>query len=163
MENIAPLSPAPTIDLSPTNVLITVGKQTPDPDRTLRVKHAENYPLQVWYFLASFIFLLSVINHGGRLMGYYFARVQRRQLRQASKGFSAQDRPTRGSVNLLRLPQALTETGRALCFRWTITIGRSYTLNLADVFLSAAYFVICVTWSLINCKLQVCHRTERNL
>lgn len=150
MDKSSPPSPVLTTDPPPTKVWITTGSQTADPDRTIRVVHAQNYPVQVWYFLASFIFLLTVINYTGRMMGYYLARVRRRQLSQVSSESSAQGLPIRGSISLLRLPQALADTLRALSFRWTIPIGRSYTLNVAEVVLAAVYIAICLAWSLIN-------------
>lgn len=143
----------PTVNLPPTQVDITVGSQTPDPDRAIRVLHAKTYPYEVWFFLACFIFLVSIANWTSLALGYYRARIQRRQSSQTSAGPSARELETRGSISLLRLPQALVDTFRALSFRWTIAIGRSYTLNLAEVVMTAAYIAICLVWSLINSKL----------
>lgn len=148
------LPSVPTIELPPTKVWITKASQAPDPDRTIRIAHAVIYPIHLWYFFASFIFLLTVINYTRRVTNYYHARAQRRRLTQApNDGTSAQGHPTRGPINLWRLPRALGDTLRALSFRWTVPIGQSYTLNLAEVVLSAMHMAACLTWSLINSEL----------
>ena len=140
-------------DHLPTKVdVITKGSQAPNIDRDIRVAHANKYPLQVWYFLASLIFLITLFNIAGLGLGYYRDRRNRRRLSRASRSPEAQNQPNlmRGSINLLRLPHALADTFRAISFRWTISIGRSYTLNLAEVVFTAIYISICFAWALIN-------------
>jgi len=140
-------------DHLPTKVdVITKGSQAPNIDRDIRVAHANKYPLQVWYFLASLIFLITLFNFAGLVLGYYRDRRNRRRLSRASRSPEAQNLPNmmRSSINLLRLPHALVDTFRAISFRWTISIGRSYTLNLAEVVFTAIYISICFAWTLIN-------------
>jgi len=135
------------IDHLPTKVdAITKGSQTPNIDRTIRVAHANKYPLQVWYFLASFIFLITLFNITGLGLGYYRDRRNRRSLGRTPEAQNLR----RGSASLLRLPHALADTFKAISFRWTISIGQSYTLNLAEVVLTAIYISICFAWALIN-------------
>ncbi|EKM76674.1 hypothetical protein AGABI1DRAFT_78091 [Agaricus bisporus var. burnettii JB137-S8] len=117
----------------------------------LRDERNDKYPLQVWYFLVCFIFLVSVINWIDIAFAYVRAKRQRRRLAQTSSTSLS----LRGSIDLLRLPLALTDTFRALSFRWTIPIGRSYSLNIMQVLLSATYIVILFAWSLINRKSNV--------
>ena len=135
-------------DHLPTKVdVITKGSQAPNIDRDIRVSHANKYPLQVWYFLASLIFLITLFNFAGLVLGYYRDRRNRRRLSRASRSPEAQNLPNmmRSSINLLRLPHALVDTFRAISFRWTISIGRSYTLNLAEVVFTAIYIsLFCV-------------------
>jgi hypothetical protein len=46
-------------------------------------------------------------------------------------------------------------TFRALIFRWTLTLGDSYTLNVVEVFMTAAYIVILFSWALVNCRFHL--------
>lgn len=156
MAELQRLSPYSTTNPPPTQIDITVGSQKPDPDRTIRVHHADTYPLVVWYWLACLIFLASVINITTLVISHVRDRRLRRRLAQSSSSISAQEPPKlRGSIDLLRLPQALTETFRAFSFRWTIPIGRSYSLNVAEVLLMAMHIALCLTLSYINCMFAL--------
>jgi ferric-chelate reductase len=117
-------------------------------EEILRGEREDNYPLEVWYFLASFIFLVSIVNWADVAIGYLRARRQQRKLAQQLPEGSNR----RGSIDLSRLPLALTDTFRALSFRWTIPIGRSYSLNVMQMLLTATYIVILYTWAFIHCK-----------
>ncbi|KAF9033922.1 hypothetical protein BDZ89DRAFT_1158104 [Hymenopellis radicata] len=114
----------------------TIIAQKVDPDRAIRVQRAADYPKQVWYLLASFIAFVSIC-HGISLL---FSRTRRIQGRNGE----------RGGISLRRVPLAFVNVFRVMAFRWTIPIGNYYTLNVAEVFLTAAYIAIVFTWSLIN-------------
>jgi hypothetical protein len=150
MADVTQHLPFPVINPPTTQVDIAVGSQTADPDRTIRVEHAKTYPVELWWFLAYLIFLVSFVNYIGLALGYYRDRRRRNQVVPTPSEPLTQEAPMRGSINLLRLPHALADTFRALSFRWTIPIGRSYTLNIAEVVLTAVYIAICFAWSLIN-------------
>ncbi|KAJ6533461.1 ferric reductase NAD binding domain-containing protein [Mycena sp. CBHHK59/15] len=112
--------------------------KTVDPDRAPRTALASLYPKEVWWFLATFIFLVSLCHFTS------FA-VARFSPRHAAA-------PARHAVSLRRLPLAVLNLFRAVAFRWTITVGGAYTLNLADFMLSAAYIAVLFTWTFINSK-----------
>ncbi|KAK0473728.1 hypothetical protein IW261DRAFT_674687 [Armillaria novae-zelandiae] len=116
-----------------------VAAQTVDPDRIIRIGRAAEYPKQVWYFIASFIALVSLCHCLSVVFTYT------RTLKPASKGIAP-----RGRISLLRLPRALVELFRVVAFRCTIPVGQSHSLNVAEVFLTAAYIAVVFTWSLIN-------------
>lgn len=152
-------------DHLPTRVdVITKSSQAPNIDRDIRVAHANQYPLQVWYFLASLIFLIALVNIAGLGLGVYRDKRNRRRLSRASRSPEAQNQPNpmRSSINLLRLPHALVDTFRAISFRWTISIGQSYTLNLAEVVLTAIYISICFAWALINSECTLLYLAARS-
>ncbi|KAK0439364.1 iron reductase [Armillaria borealis] len=116
-----------------------VAAQTVDPDRVIRIGRAAEYPKQVWYFIASSVALVSLCHCLSLVYTYT------RTLKPASKGIAP-----RGRVSLLRLPHALVELFRIVSFRCTIPVGQSHSLNVAEVFLTAAYIAVVFTWSLIN-------------
>ncbi|KAK0489535.1 FAD-binding domain-containing protein [Armillaria luteobubalina] len=116
-----------------------VAAQTVDPDRLIRIGRAAEYPKQVWYFIASFVALVSLCHFLSVISTYT------RTVKPASKGIAP-----RGRISLLQLPRALVELFRIVAFRCTIPIGQSHSLNVAEVFLTAAYMAVVLTWSLIN-------------
>lgn len=130
------------------NPVIAAVTPTPPLEKAKRIARQNQSSIQIWYFLASFIFMISVINGIDIVFAYFRARRQRRRLSQASSTSLS----LRGSIDLLRLPLALTDTFRALSFRWTIPIGRSYSLNVMQVILTGIYIAALYSWSLINSK-----------
>lgn len=115
---------------------LPVAAQVPDPDRKIRIAQAVAYKDRLWYCIACFIALISVC--------HWFSVLY--QIRRKIPPHSV-----RGKVSITRLPAALLNVFRALVFRQTLSIGKSYTLNVAEVFLTAAYIVLIFTWSLVNC------------
>ncbi|KAF8998384.1 ferric reductase NAD binding domain-containing protein [Cyathus striatus] len=109
-----------------------------DPDKVIRVARFFSYPKQVLYFVASFIALISLF-HFASLAFTYATR------KRALKPFSP-----RSSVSVLRLPKAVSELFRIVAFRCVVPVGSSYTLNVAEVFLAAAYMATLFTWTLVN-------------
>ncbi|KAJ6577039.1 ferric reductase NAD binding domain-containing protein [Mycena vulgaris] len=108
-----------------------------NPDKKPSIQRGHEYPLQIWYLLASFIALVSV-SHLATLL---FTRLR------APKPFSAAS--GRGSSKLSRLPLAAVHIFRTVAFRMTVSFG-GYTLNFTEFFLGCAYIAIIFTWTLIN-------------
>lgn len=92
-------------------------------DAPIRAGYAIEYPHQVWYFVGSFIFLVSVC----QLLSYILHG------RTVSSGVG------RRLINIYRV----------LAFRYTLSIG-SYSLNIAEVFCTVAYITALWTWELVN-------------
>ncbi|KZP33754.1 hypothetical protein FIBSPDRAFT_810265 [Athelia psychrophila] len=101
-------------------------------DRTLRKQRNKEYPIQLWYFLACFIFLVGA--------------------KQGTLDSESHIIPSSSSVNLRRLPSAILNTYRIVALRWTIRInlGTVYTLNVAEIAITCAYIIAIFTWSFIN-------------
>ncbi|RDB30770.1 putative ferric reductase transmembrane component [Hypsizygus marmoreus] len=115
----------------------TILAKAPDPDKIIRIAQAKNYPNNAWYCIASFIGFVSACH----IFSLLYHRLQIPSNRVPC---------TRGKISLRRLPAATLNAFRSFSFRWTIPIGQSYTLNVAEVFLTAAYIVIIFVWSLVN-------------
>ncbi|KAJ7675188.1 ferric reductase NAD binding domain-containing protein [Mycena rosella] len=116
--------------------------QTVDPDRAPRIFLANEYPKQLWYFLATFLALVAIC-HFVSVISAYFTRQHVRP---------KADAPLRHGVSWDRLPLAFLELFRTITFRWSITIAGAYTLNVADFVLAAMYLTILFTWTFINSK-----------
>lgn len=113
-------------------------------DLRLRAIYADAYPHQIWFFVASFIFLVGVC----QLASWIIGKLQYR--RRA-------DRPV-AAGSLSRIPLAIVNLYRVVAFRSTVGIG-SYTLNLAEVFCTVAYIVALFTWELVNSMLSFANMT----
>ncbi|KAG6852346.1 hypothetical protein C0991_000502, partial [Blastosporella zonata] len=114
--------------------------QTPDPDRTIRIAQAVNYPNRAWFCIAAFIALVSIVNV---LCHIDQALSNRRQKPPTTNNH-------RGRITLSRLPSATANAFRAIVFRSTFQIGSSCSVNVAELFLTAAYATLVLVWSLVH-------------
>ncbi|KAJ6471914.1 iron reductase [Mycena sanguinolenta] len=115
--------------------------QKVDPDRIHRVTLASLYPKQVWYFMATFIALVSACHAISSLYAYATRK----------HGPPQTDASLRHAISWNRLPLAALNLFRTIAFRWSVVAG-SYTLNVADFFLAAGYIAVLFTWTFINSK-----------
>jgi len=112
-------------------------------DRALADHYNEEYAYQAWWLVASFLFLVGVIHYGS---------VALRSLFPGKKGptdVEADGRVVRHPFCFRPLPLTITNAYRIMAFRKTLTIG-SFSLNLAEVFITIAYIVALFVWSFIN-------------
>lgn len=133
----SPITGDPSIYVPNNVVAVTKASQTPDPDRAIRIAQAITYPNRAWFCVAAFIAFVSAC--------HILALIHR-----LTRKKSPQRGSTRGAVSLYRLPSATMNAFRAFVFRYTVPIGSSYTLNVAEVFLTAAYTTLIFVWSLVN-------------
>lgn len=118
----------------------------PTADSIIAKAQWAGHPILVWYCVASFILFLPFCRVLGLLC---------RHKRRYPPLSIARPRP-RGNISYRRLPAAIIHTFQALAFRWTITIGKSYTLNVTQFFITAAYMATLFTWAFVNC-MQLIH------
>ncbi|KAJ6583102.1 ferric reductase like transmembrane component-domain-containing protein [Mycena vulgaris] len=110
-----------------------------NPDRAPSHARTYAYPPRVWYFLGSFIALVSVYHFTSML----FSCVRSKTAEAPSTG-------VRGPKSLRRLPLALLNLVRNVVFRVTLSLGASYKLNVAELLLACAYIATLFIWALIN-------------
>jgi len=132
---------SPHILLTPVAAALANASSTPSPDKVIREARSIRHPILAWYCVAAFILLLSLY--------HVLCLVYQLVRRVPSPG---NVRP-RGVIYYSRLPAAAIHTFRALALRWTLPIGKSYTLNVVEVFTTVAYMAILLFWSFINCML----------
>ncbi|KAH9838053.1 iron reductase [Rhodofomes roseus] len=113
------------------------------PDKALRLARAKGYPREVWYFVACFIFLVAIFQFGSWA-------VNKLSKRRARTDTEAGTDTSNGRFTVRNIPRALVNAYRVILFRWTLEIGSSYTLNMAEVFVSCAYFIALFIWEFIN-------------
>lgn len=110
-------------------------------DNDISNARLDSYPLQVVYFIASFIALISLC-HFTSLFYHFVTRKQVHHWKQ------------RSTVSLRRLPAAVVDSFRTIAFRWMVPIGSSRELSLAEVGLTIGYMGVLFTWTFINCMLN---------
>lgn len=124
--------------------------KTTTPDKALRVARAKGYPKEVWWFVACFIALVSLCQFGS-----WVANKISKTLRKADA--EAGTDPSRGRFSVRHIPRAVINAYRVVAFRWTLNIGSSYTLNMADLVVSCAYLIALFIWEFINSSSSSFH------
>ncbi|KAG2138460.1 ferric reductase NAD binding domain-containing protein [Suillus clintonianus] len=116
-----------------------------DADITALVHENDTYPEQVWYTIAAFLFVVGCFQWGS-LIHSKFARRRHHE----SDEETATTNAIQYKVSLRRIPLAIINFYRVVAFRWTLEIGQSYTLNMAEVFVTVAYIVLMLIYCFIN-------------
>ncbi|PCH37152.1 iron reductase [Wolfiporia cocos MD-104 SS10] len=116
------------------------------PDKALRVARAKGYPNEVWWLIACFVGMITVFQLGSWLVSTLFRLKKSSSAGDAEAGISQAN----GRFSLRRIPEAIVNTYRVLAFRWTIQVGSSYTLNLAEVVVTFGYIIALFVWEFIN-------------
>ncbi|KAJ7099901.1 ferric reductase NAD binding domain-containing protein [Mycena belliarum] len=124
---------------SPGNFSVDSILKAVNPDRAPSHARTYGYPPRVWYFIASFIALLSVYHFADALIS-----------RVASNHRPAVYSGASGHISLRQIPSAALNLVRTVIFRTTYSLGGSYKLNVAELFISCAYIVLLFTWAFIN-------------
>ncbi|KAJ7022557.1 ferric reductase like transmembrane component-domain-containing protein [Mycena alexandri] len=109
-----------------------------NPDRAPSHVRAFAYPQFVWYFLGSFIAIVSLFHFVTTVVSW--SRSNSRVVQISSP---------RGPWSFRRIPLAILNIFRNVIFRTTISCG-SYTLNLTELLLGCGYMAALLTWALIN-------------
>ncbi|KAI0055998.1 hypothetical protein BV25DRAFT_1660362 [Artomyces pyxidatus] len=121
---------------------VLAGAASVPSDFILSQSRAIEYPKEVWYCLGSFIFLLMVGNIVSILSGL---RRRRKAVRKDAEGQARSE-----ALSLRRLPLAVVNAWRVVAFRSVVDLGQGYSVNLAEVFMTAGYIVVLFAWTLIN-------------
>ncbi|KAG2095879.1 FAD-binding domain-containing protein, partial [Suillus discolor] len=114
-------------------------------DLTLFRDENTKYPEQVWYTLAAFLFVIGCFQWGLFLHSKF--------ARRGHHEFDEETTTTNGvhkKFSLRRIPLAVINFYRVVAFRWTLEIGQSYTLNMAEVFVTVAYIILLLIYAFIN-------------
>ena len=125
------------------------------PDRALRIARATAYKHQMWWLIARFIALIAVFQS----LSWAFTRLSSRSSSQPKKpadaevGHAPPSSPRRFSWR--NAPSAIVNLYRVVAFRWTLEVGQSYTLNLAEVFVTCGYIVALFTWEFVNSESYI--------
>ncbi|OBZ78050.1 Ferric/cupric reductase transmembrane component 1 [Grifola frondosa] len=117
-----------------------------NPDKILRVARSKRYPDEIWWCIACIIFTVALFNRGSWVISHLVARYGSTAVSDAEGGRASAPR----HFSLRRLPLAIVNAYRVIAFRWTLNIGSSFTLNVAEVAVTCGYIITLFTWDLIN-------------
>ncbi|KAG1870821.1 ferric reductase NAD binding domain-containing protein [Suillus subluteus] len=104
------------------------------------------YPTQAWYCIGLFIFIIATFQWISFLHSKF---AWRRQTSSTSDPEHASVHHRR-AFSWCRIPLGLVNAYRVISFRWTLEFGKSYTLNMAEVFVTMAYIIFLFVWAFIN-------------
>jgi len=111
-------------------------------DKAIAGARNSSYPKQVAYFMASFIAVISLC--------HIFSMLYQFITRQRVYGWNRRTAPS-----LRRVPTAAVDFLRTLALRWTIPVGSSHELNLAEVGLTLGYMAVLFSWTFVNSMLHL--------
>ncbi|KAG2151488.1 ferric reductase NAD binding domain-containing protein [Suillus clintonianus] len=126
---------------------VPVPGSAPGPtDKSLRVARNKLYPMQAWYCIGIFIFIIAILQWASFFHSKFVGR------RQTSKTSDPEHASVHRhhSFSWRRIPLGLVNAYRVIAFRWTLEFGNSYTLNMAEVFVTMAYIGFLFVWAFIN-------------
>lgn len=112
-------------------------------DKSLRSGRTDLYPVQAWYCIALFIFIIAIFQWISFFHSKFAASPHSSDPEHASV-----HHPHRFSWR--RVPVGLVNAYRVVSFRWTLQFGMTYTLNMAEVFVTVSYIVFLFVWTFIN-------------
>ncbi|OAX32513.1 hypothetical protein K503DRAFT_600797, partial [Rhizopogon vinicolor AM-OR11-026] len=115
-------------------------------DKTLRVARNKLYPMQAWYCIGLFIFVVAVF----QWTSFFHSKLARKSQTGLNSDPEQAYLHGRRTFSWRRFPLGLANAYRVIAFRWTLQIGNSYTLTMAEVLVTMAYIVFLFVWAFIN-------------
>lgn len=112
------------------------------------VHENDAYPEQVWYTIAAFLFVVGFFQWGSRI----HSKFARRRHHESDEETAATN-DIQYKFSLRHIPLAIVNVYRVVAFRWTLEIGQSYTLNMAEVFVTVAYIALLLIYAFVNSEL----------
>ncbi|PIL27014.1 transporter [Ganoderma sinense ZZ0214-1] len=123
------------------------------PDRAIYFARDEAYPEQLWWLVAAFIGLVAVCQLASWALAKW-SLARRLSRKKTTTGDAVENGGSPGAAGrgfaLRNVPTALVNAYRVVAFRWTLEIGQSYTLNVAEVFVTVAYIVALFCWEFLG-------------
>ncbi|KAG1725634.1 ferric reductase NAD binding domain-containing protein [Suillus paluster] len=109
------------------------------------VERNTKYPEQVWYILTVFLLVVGFFQWGS----FLHSKFARREHHESDDEMATTNGLHR-NFSLRRIPLAFINFYRVVAFRWTFEIGKTYTLNMAEVFVTLSYIALLLAYSFIN-------------
>jgi ferric-chelate reductase len=117
-------------------------------DESLRKTRTWLYPMQAWYCISLFIFIIALF----QWISFFHSKFARgRQMSYNSDPEQVSLHRLHG-FSLRRIPLGLVTAYRVIAFRWTLQIGKSHSLTMAEVLVTMIYVVFLFVWAFINSK-----------
>ena len=117
-------------------------------DKTLRMVRNKLYPVQAWYCIGFFIFIVAIF----QWTSFFHSKLARRSPTALNSDPEHPYLHRRRGFSWRRIPLGLVNAYRVVAFRWTLEIGNSYTLSVAEVLVTMSYIIFLFVWTFINSK-----------
>ncbi|KAG1795142.1 ferric reductase NAD binding domain-containing protein [Suillus plorans] len=125
--------------------MFSESSQVSKADITIVTQDLDKYPQQVWIFIGVFPLVVGCFQWGSHIHSKFARRRHHESDEETAPIHNIQYK-----FSLRRIPLAIINFYRVVAFRWTLEIGKSYTLNMAEVFVTMAYIALLLTYAFIN-------------
>jgi ferric-chelate reductase len=112
----------------------------------------QEYPKQLWYFVASGIALFVLANFWANLRRH----ARRSTLIAKPLSYNSTNIYT-GPISWRRLPVAIGSAWNIAAYRWTVPYGKNHILSLTELGVTILYAGAVLTWSFVNCQSHPPH------
>ncbi|GJJ08729.1 hypothetical protein Clacol_002948 [Clathrus columnatus] len=122
---------------------------TVSPTKALRLARNIAYPQQLWWFIASFIGLVSLLH----FTNFLVLRYQKYLLAHKNGNDDPENsqRKTTQRFSFRKLTSTVSETIAIVLYRYTIPLGYSHRVNVTEIAIVVAYITSVLIWTFINC------------
>lgn len=147
------ISSPPSLSVMDGRMFAPVSASTEGPtDKSLRVTRNTLYPIQAWYCICLFIFIIAVF----QWISFFHSKLASLQRSHQTSHNSDPEQVTlhrRHAFSWRRIPLGLANAFRVIAFRWTLEFGNTYSLTIVEVLVTMAYIVFIFVWAFFNSKL----------
>lgn len=128
--------------------MFSESSQVSKADITILTEQLDSYPQQVWIYIGIFLFVVGFFQWGSHIHSKFARRTHHESDEETAPIHNIQYK-----FSLRRIPLAFINFYRVVAFRWTLEIGKSYTLNMAEVLVTVTYIALLLAYAFINSKL----------
>ncbi|KAG1907913.1 ferric reductase NAD binding domain-containing protein [Suillus fuscotomentosus] len=125
--------------------MFSESSQASKADITILTEELDSYPQQVWIFIGVFLSVVGCFQWSSHIHSKFARRTHHESDEETAPIHNIQYK-----FSLRRIPLAFINFYRVVAFRWTLEIGKSYTLNMAEVFVTVAYIALLLAYAFIN-------------
>ena len=144
------ISSPPSLSVMDGRMFVPVSASTAEgpTDKSLRVTRNTLYPIQAWYCIALFIFIIAVF----QWISFFHSKLARRHQTFHNSDPEQVTLHRRHAFSWRRIPLGLANAFRVIAFRWTLEFGNTCSLTIAEVFVTMTYIVFLFLWAFFNSK-----------
>ncbi|KAG2112970.1 ferric reductase like transmembrane component-domain-containing protein [Suillus discolor] len=125
--------------------MFSESSQVSKADITILTQQLDTYPQQVWVFIGVSLSIIGCFQWGSHIHSKFARRRHHESDEETAPIHNIQYK-----FSLRRIPLAIINFYRVVAFRWTLEIGKSYTLNMAEVLVTMTYIALLLTYAFIN-------------
>ncbi|KAG1834099.1 ferric reductase NAD binding domain-containing protein [Suillus variegatus] len=125
--------------------MFSESSQVSKADITILTEQLDSYPQQVWIYIGIFLFVVGFFQWGSHIHSKFARRTHHESDEETAPIHNIQYK-----FSLRRIPLAFINFYRVVAFRWTLEIGKSYTLNMAEVLVTVTYIALLLAYAFIN-------------